>query len=199
MSSGKPETRAAILEAARRMIEERGAAAVRLADVAQAAGVTRQGLYLHFGSRTGLLLAVVEYVDRSEELGRWADAVWEAPDGIAALDRFVELHGAYTPRIYAMARVLLSGRHSDEAVAAAWEDRMSGRWTACRRIVRWLVRDGILDPIWDENDAADTLWTLTSIQVWEQLVRDKAWPQARYEAHLKTLLHRSLLRPSHPD
>lgn len=134
------------------------------------------------------MLALVEYVDRQEELGRHAARVWEATSGAAALDRFVELQGRYTPRIYPTARVLLDERHTDEAVAAAWDDRMDGRHRACRRIIDWLARDGMLHTDWEPEAAADMLWTLTSIQAWEQLVRDKGWSRTRYERHLKTTL-----------
>ena len=140
MSSGKPETRAAILEAALQLVEERGAPAVRLADVARKAGISRQGVYLHFGSRTELLVALVQYVDGKEELAQRAASVWEAPDGATALDRFVALQADYTPRIYPVAKALLSGRYSDEAVAAAWEDRMAEALSPQRPLLRPCIR-----------------------------------------------------------
>lgn len=198
MSSGKPETRIAILEAARRLFERRGAPAVRLADIAREAGVSRQGLYLHFSSRTELLVALVQYVDREEGLAQRAAGVWDAPDGTTALERFVALHATYTPRIYPVAKTLLSGRYLDEAVAAAWEDRMRGRRQACQRILRWLQADGVLAPGWEVDDATDVLWALTSIQVWEQLVSDRGWSQHRYERHLGVVVRRTFLQASDP-
>lgn len=194
MSTGKPETRAALLEAARDLIEKRGASDVRLADIARAAGVTRQGLYLHFSSRNALLLALVEYVDRQEELGRHAADVWDAPDAVTALDRFVDLHARYTPRIYPTARVLLDERHADAAVADAWEDRMTGRRRACGRLIDRLTAEGSLASGMGREDAIDMLWALTSIQVWEQLVRDRSWSADRYARHLKSTLRRTFVR-----
>ena len=54
-----------MLEAARALLEERSAQAVKLEDVASRAGVSRQSVYLHFGSRAGLLLALVAHVEAS--------------------------------------------------------------------------------------------------------------------------------------
>lgn len=193
MSSGKSETRQAILEAALRLFQERRASAVRLVDIARRAGVTRQAVYLHFGSRSGLLVSLVQYVDEKEELAEAAKPVWKAATAVDALERFAALHAEYTPRIYPVAQALLASRHEDEDSAAAWDDRMEGRRDACRRLVRWLRRDGALDSAWDVDQAADALWALTSIQVWEQLVVDQGWPKERYEAYLRLTLRRTFV------
>ena len=44
-------TRAAILEAARRIFVERGPAAVALSEIAEASGVTKSLIHHHFGSK----------------------------------------------------------------------------------------------------------------------------------------------------
>src|SRR3954447_21321841 len=57
-SSGRPETRTQILEAARAMFEEHGYHGAGLAAVAKTAGVSRQAIYLHFPSKAELLTAL---------------------------------------------------------------------------------------------------------------------------------------------
>jgi AcrR family transcriptional regulator len=47
--------RETILHAALRLVEERGAGALRIRDVAAAAGQSTMGVYTHFGSKQGLL------------------------------------------------------------------------------------------------------------------------------------------------
>ena len=54
---GDPATRQRICEAALRLIVKRGGVDVPLADVAKAARVSRQALYLHFKDRAALFLA----------------------------------------------------------------------------------------------------------------------------------------------
>tara|TARA_B100002049_G_scaffold235722_1_gene220747 strand:+ start:2949 stop:3557 length:609 start_codon:yes stop_codon:yes gene_type:complete len=51
----KQKTRRQIVAAAARLIRERGPAAVRVADVMWATGLTHGGFYAHFGSREALL------------------------------------------------------------------------------------------------------------------------------------------------
>ena len=60
----EPEgTRARVLRVAWQMIDQRRTVSFTLVDVAREAGVSRQTVYLLFGSRAGLLLAMVEDVD----------------------------------------------------------------------------------------------------------------------------------------
>ena len=56
-SSRATNTRAAILDAARAMFEEKGYFAVGLEAVAARAGISRQAIYLHFESKADLLRA----------------------------------------------------------------------------------------------------------------------------------------------
>ena len=52
------EVRTRILETAWRLIGERQDASVSLLEIAREAGVSRQTVYVNFGSRAGLLLAM---------------------------------------------------------------------------------------------------------------------------------------------
>ncbi|MFW6184597.1 MAG: TetR/AcrR family transcriptional regulator [Chloroflexota bacterium] len=193
MSSGKPETRRAILEAAQRLFVERGPSAVRMVDIAKSAGVTRQAVYLHFGSRTNLLVALVQYVDEVNDLAELSRPVWEAPTAAEALSRLVSLNAVYNPRIYPIVKALMSNRYADEAIAAAWDDRMQSRWDACQGLILRLKEEGILRVDDDLDRATDLLWTLTSHQVWEQLVIDQGWPAARYEEYLSAVLQQTFV------
>ena len=55
VSSAASTTRETLLDAALRLLEERGPAAVRVRDLAAAAGQSTMGVYTHFGSKQGLL------------------------------------------------------------------------------------------------------------------------------------------------
>ena len=57
MSSENIETRSRILDATVNMLEEHGGVGVRMGDIAKAAGISRQAVYLHFASRAELLVA----------------------------------------------------------------------------------------------------------------------------------------------
>src|SRR3954470_7240160 len=50
-----PTTRESLLEAALRLLEERGPGALRVRDLSEAVGKSTMGVYTHFGSKQGLL------------------------------------------------------------------------------------------------------------------------------------------------
>ena len=83
--------RDAILAAAERRLTRDGPSALRLQDVAADAGVTHPNVLHHFGSREGLVAAVVERAVGAleDDLVRAVQAPG-APDGSAMLDRVFE-------------------------------------------------------------------------------------------------------------
>jgi AcrR family transcriptional regulator len=179
------DTRSAILRAARSLLEDHGYYGVGLDRIARAAGVSRQAVYLHFGSKAGLLLALLDWIDRTGPLPRLSRRVEEARTGVEALDRFIELHAAYVPQILRIATVLESARRTDPDAAAAWEDRMRLRYGAAKNVAERLASDGTLAKALSVREAADLIWAMTSIQTCEQLMVDRGWPRGRYERHLK--------------
>ena len=59
----KPETGAALLEAAKKVLRQNGYAGLSTRDVAAAAGVPLSQIHYHFGSKQGMVLALFEYLN----------------------------------------------------------------------------------------------------------------------------------------
>lgn len=87
-------TRAALVEAGRRLFAERGYAAVSAEELVAAAGVTRGALVHHYGGKQGLFEAVLEEVE-VENTAEVQAAMQAAPDlmsgMLAALGVFLDL------------------------------------------------------------------------------------------------------------
>jgi len=194
MSSGESETRTRILEATWRLMVQRRGQAVRMRDVAEAAGVSRQAVYDHFGSRAALMVATARYGDEVRGLDERLRRYRATTAGVERLEAFVEFWGNYIPEIYGIARALLAARETDEAVAAAWDDRMGVVHEACRNIIEALHRDGTLAPGWPRDEAADLLWTMLSIRNWEQLTIECGWPTNQYVGWMQELTKRAFVR-----
>ncbi|MBD0338195.1 MAG: TetR family transcriptional regulator [Thermoleophilia bacterium] len=177
------------------MLEEHGYHGAGLGAVAAAAGVSRQAVYLHFGSKAQLVLALAAHVDEEEGLRDLARAVDEAPTALAALDRFVELVAELTPRVRRTAAVLEAARLDVPEAAAAWRDRTESRRRRCRRIVDRLAREARLAEGWTVEEAADFLWAASGLHVWEDLVILRKWPSERFRRHLRRVLHQALVEP----
>lgn len=165
-----------------------------MVDVAEAAGVSRQSVYDHFGSRTKLLVATTHRVDEVRGLAERRRLFEAARDGVGKLEAYVQFWGGYIPEIYGMGRALLADRESDEAAAAAWDDRMDAVRSSCRETVEALERDGTLAPGLSRIEAVDLMWTMLSVRTWESLTVECGWPQERYVGRMQKLLKLALVR-----
>lgn len=195
MSRREPDTRTRILETARRLLEERGYYGVGVDEIAKAAGVSRQAVYLHFASKAQLLLATARHIDATGELPKLLEHVFAAPDALTALDRAVDLHLAYDTKILRFALLFDSARRTEKDADLAWQDRQKARHAFFRKLVEWLRRDGVLASDLTVAQAVDLWWTLQSHQMLEQLVGQRGWSKERYRSGLKRLLRRALTAP----
>ena len=199
--TGKPEkeiekTRTRILEATWRLMEERNGQGVRMSDVAKAAGISRQAVYLHFSSRAELMVATARYGDDVRGLDERLVRYRAATGGVERLETYIEFWGNYIPEIYGIVRALLAARETDEAVAAAWEDRMGVVHEACRNIVERLHRDGVLGSNWSIEEAANLLWTMLSIRNWESLTIECGWSAVQYIGRMQELTKHTFVKES---
>jgi AcrR family transcriptional regulator len=194
MSSGDPRTRERILEKTWQLMERKRGRQVNIDDIASLVGVSRQAIYLHFGSRAGLLIATVRYVDQVKGVDQRVRAVTTASDGVAMLAAFIEFWGNYMPEIDGLARALLAARETDKAASAAWDDRMRALRQGCVSIMRCLAREKRLAPEWTPDQAADALWAMLSIEVWENLTLECAWTNAQYVSRMQAALRRTFTK-----
>jgi AcrR family transcriptional regulator len=193
-TAGDPATRRRICEAALRLITREGGADITLSEVARAARVSRQALYLHFADRAALLLAVVQYADERRGLDEAIDGLRTAPTGVIALERMVAMQAGMNPGIWPLARVLDAVRRTDAAAEQSWQDRLAHRLEGCRAVAVSLAAEGHLRPDLPIDVATDLLWTMTSLRTWEDLVLQRGWTAEQYQSRVTDLLKASLLR-----
>lgn len=193
MSSQETGTRSRILNAALALVRS-GIAGVSMVQIAKAAGVSRQALYLHFSDRADLYVAMVRHVDAQRGLTAALERIEQAPTGKAALSEAVAMQAKMNPDLYPVAATLDAWRRQDSALQRAWDDRLESRLDAARAIAGRLKQEGALRPELDADSAADLIWTLLSLRIWEDLVILRRWPADRYRARLEDLLVRALFQ-----
>lgn len=190
MSRTKKDTRSHILETTWRLMEKQQGRGVRLSDIAAAAGLSRQAIYLHFANRTDLMVATTQYMDEALDLNKRL-AVWgSAADGGAKLDAFIAFWGAYLPEIYPVARALMVSLEDDEAAAAAWHDRMQAVRSGCGDTMQRLEEEELLATCWTVDQAADLLWSMISVESWVRLTAEAGWTQADFIERLQVAARR---------
>lgn len=190
MSSESIETRTRILAATVRMLEEHGGRGVRMGDIAKESGISRQAVYLHFASRTALLVAATRYLDDILDVDSRLAPSRAATSGVERLALYIESWGNYIPEIYGVAKALMVAQDTDEAAAVAWKDRMAATRDGCRAAIEALHSDGKLAPGWTPKRATDVLWTMLSVPNWENLTGQCGWSTQQYVRWMKTVAKR---------
>ena len=188
-------TRERILSAARGLIEAAGGALLSMSELARAVGISRQALYLHFPDRASLLLALVAYVDKSEDLEAGIAAVETAPDAAGQIRAWAQMQSWRNPKIAPFARALDQVRYTDQAASAAWRDRTGNRMRGAAAIITRLGEEGRLHPSWDGSEAVALLWELTSFRVWDDLVSESGLKPDRYAEIITTAALAALASP----
>ncbi len=125
MSSKNLETREKILIATARLLEEHGGKGARMADIAKETGISRQALYLHFKSRTEVLIATTLYTGDLLDVEARLAPSRAAASGVERLALYIDFWGNFLPDIYGVGKALMMVQDTDEAAAAAWADRMA--------------------------------------------------------------------------
>jgi AcrR family transcriptional regulator len=189
---GDPETRTRILTATWELIAVSGAT-VKLSDVATRAAVSRQAVYLHFGDRNGLLLALVQHMDDSLALGESLAEVFAAPTGAQLLERAMRVNTEFWTAVRPVAQVLEAAQYDDEALGAAWRDRMQLRLSLFTRMIQQIADRGELADHWTIDDAAGVLYATAHFDTWRELVNHLNWTDDHYVEIVTQLLQRSLL------
>lgn len=194
MSTRREQTHKKLLDAARYLLEESGLD-IRLEDVAKRAGVSRQAVYLHFKSRSGLLVELFELMDDilKYDVGSLID---KTPSGIELLQALVEQRVTYVSKIYPYASQLIANRAKDDGPGrAVYEDRQKARRNDYRLIVNHLKNGGYLADEWDIDDAVEIVRVTLSIPNLQDLVIESGMSQKKYTELMTKTLVGALINP----
>ncbi len=180
MSKKSEVTKDRILTTTLALLESGRVTDVRMADIARAAGITRQALYLYFPTRADLLVATTLYVDEINNIESRLLASRTANSGIERLELFIEAWGNYIPMIHGISRALIAVYDSDQGAAEAWDGRMAAVKDGCAAAVKMLKADGMLTTEFTRIEAAEILLGLLSVENWERWTVTCGWSQSRY-------------------
>ena len=184
------ETRGAILEAAWQLIVTKASIDVSLAEIARRTGVSRQSIYLGFGNRTGLLIAMARRADAaSPHAARMAQISEGDGNDAATLADFVDAWLHHLPEIYPVGVLLSAAAATDQDAASVFADRMvGGLYAKYLRILTRIEAARRLSPMWPVTQAADLCWSLTHIDSWKHLVVQRGWFPETFRKNRQALI-----------
>jgi AcrR family transcriptional regulator len=200
--SGSASTRRRIADAAVELFSTRGYDGTTLQQVADAAGVHVQTIYLSFGTKSGVLAAACEVVRAGEEDPEVAPTEWPwvqellaDPDPASQLRRYAAHVRRIAPRAGPLVAQVRSAARSDPDLAAFLAHAEAGRYLGPSGLVGLIQEKGALRAGLAPELAADTMFAVSSYESYELLVGDRGWTPDEYEKWLGELLCRLLLEP----
>jgi AcrR family transcriptional regulator len=188
------ETRATILTAARDLIPETEFG-LGVDEIARRAGVAVQTVYDHFGSKGGLLMAVVDDVQRSAGLYDAFGRVFLSPDGETALRRMIGATLAVWHSAWPYIEFMLRSRRIDPVVKAEVAlldaSRHAHLWAISRRLQNESRIRGQHSAAW----AADQAFAMTHPVVYEELAVRRGWTLGAATTAVTSAITAAILEP----
>ncbi len=163
-------TRQRILDAGRELFTREGFHQVSVSEIADKASVTRATVYNHFDSKTGVLLALLEELERRADIHRLVDAL-QRPDPVQALREFLRDHCRFWAADVLVFRNVFSLSAYDPELNEAKNQKDRNRKASIARLVRRLADAGRLHPDVTRKQALDAIWLLTHFETFDFLYR----------------------------
>jgi AcrR family transcriptional regulator len=180
-SSGRPQTRIQILEAARTIFEELGYYGAGLGAVAKKAGVSRQAIYLHFPTKAELLTALHLHIfDTDVVPALQRHPILDEMTGLEALDATIAADAEIVDRVWRIHESLTVARRQNPEVDQTLLAREQEHYDGLLEVGRRLERDGALPPTIPVGLFTDMLWGLMNIGTYRNLVVERGWPLDQY-------------------
>jgi len=166
-------TRERVVAAAAPLFVAHGYLDTTMAELAGAAGVAVQTLYLAFGSKAAVLAAVWEAAGPERPAG-WAEALATAPDGPAALARHVDLTTAAVERRHPLEAVLRAAAADPEPAELLATARAAALDAHARAVDELAEHPGFTVDM-SLQRATDVLATLLAPETYGLLVVQQGW------------------------
>jgi AcrR family transcriptional regulator len=162
------QTRGRIIAATRELLARDGYRSTSLEEVARAADVARATVYYQFGSKAGLLGAVVGDIQRRAGQSAVADAV-DVTDPIEALRQAFVVGCRFWAAEHPLIRRLTALATVDDEIRRVIADVEQNRVPLLAGLVERLKAGGQLSPEVPPPRALDVLWMLSSFEAFDQL------------------------------
>ena len=193
------QTRLRILEASGDLFAERGYGATTIDAVAARAGVAVDTVYAIFGTKKGMLSALIDL--RVTGSGEGSDVLaGEGPRALRTATNQSQMLAGFAAdivprieRVRPIDDVMQSAGAIDVEVAELRARMQENRLSKLTTFIEWVAANGPLRENVGIDEAATIAWTLTSPEV-NQLLRDvRGWSAQRYQEWLAATLVRLLL------
>lgn len=193
------QTRRQIIEAARKLFIERGYSGATMEAIAQEAGVAAETIYAAFGNKQGILsrLISVSLVGDDEPATLFERegplAVQQEKDPARQIKLFAADMAQIMGRVAPILEVMRSAAKIEPEIDEMFHTLLNERVEGMKFFIHALAANSPLRAGLTIEAAAETVWALTSGEVYTLLVKDRGWPVDKYCSWLATAFSQLLL------
>jgi AcrR family transcriptional regulator len=193
------ETRREIVAAAGKLFAELGYTKTTIEDIAQAAGIAVQTVYASFGSKRAILTRLVQVSVGGDEAALpilerpEPQAVRREPDHRRQLQLFAHGISEIMARMGSIFEIMRMAAKTEPEIADLLQQLLNERLQNMIQFAAWVAANGPLRNNLDVARAGETVWLLTSAEVYNLLTVDRGWPRERYVQWLSDTLSTLLL------
>lgn len=199
------QTRRLIIAAAGRLFTAGGYSGTSLEAIAQEAGVAVETIYATFGTKVALLSALVDFSVVGDDqpiplLQRpGIQSARAETDPRRLLEHFAgDVYGVML-RMSPIFSLLRSAAQTEQEIANLLERMLKERLQGMMFLIEQLERTHALRAGIDPQAAGETVWALSSAEVFHLLTVDRGWSGEKYTAWLVDSLARLLLPDRMPQ
>ena len=194
------ETQVQIVEAAKQLFVSNGYTKTTIIAIAKEAGVAPETIYSMFGNKRAILMNMVNgfIPGDGNPVPEFVRASIQEVEAERNQDRQIQLFAGRMRRIMEQSASLIEVLHiaakTETDMEAVLTKYLNGRYQGMGYFIDCLLANGPLRSGMNKLTATETIWALTSAEVFNLLVTDRGWSSEEYESWLSETLTRLLLR-----
>ncbi|MCG2786568.1 MAG: TetR/AcrR family transcriptional regulator [Anaerolineae bacterium] len=189
-----------IVGAARKLFIDRGYSGATIEAIAQEAGVAAETVYAAFGNKRAILSKLIDVSivgdDESIPLLQRSgpQSVQQEKNQHRQIQLFArdmqEIMGRMAP-IFEIMRVAAK---TEPDISDALQNVLENRVHGMEEFIRYLTTNGSLQEYLTLGEAAETVWAISSAEVYSLLTIDRGWSGEQYQQWLAKMLTKILLK-----
>jgi AcrR family transcriptional regulator len=193
------ETRQRILDAARRLMLERGYRASTISEVARRSGVHVDTVYELVGRKPVLLRELIEQAISGTdhavvaEEREYVRAIQDEPDPARKLRLYAHAIRQVQGRMAPLFLALRDAASTEPEAREVWQEISNRRAANMRKLASELHDNGGLRAGQSIDEAADVIWATNSSELYVLLTAERGWTADHYESWLADTWRRLLL------
>lgn len=189
-----------IVEAACKLFTERGYSGATIEAIAQEAGVSVETVYATFGSKRAILLRLIdisivgddEPVPLLQRPG--PQAVQQEKNQRRQIQMFARDMQEIMERMAPLFGIMRAAAKTEPDISEILQNLLESRVHGMEEFIHYLSANGSLRTNIAPGEIAETVWAISSAEVYSLLTVDRGWSSDQYEQWLAKTLTKLLLK-----